>query len=402
MLKRNIIILPVFALCLLLVQCTSITIVQDETPPEEKVQPIRIIKGPYLQNVQRTAITIMWETDLESTSQIDYGNEIAYSEKVVCEKLKKIHEITISRLEEETIYHYQVSSRIPDEKEEKMEPVITSKDSIFKTAVREDSPFTFAVYGDNRTYPEVHEKIAKGIAEKKPDIVLNTGDVVEFGLFYEGWGREFFEPAQELFRNTPFYIAIGNHEQDAPWYYDFVSFPEPENYYSFDYGNAHFTIIDSNQWLDKPDTEQYEWLEEDLKSTSATWKFVFFHHPPYSSYPGYTEEGTEDKKLRVLCPLFERYNVDVVFSGHVHNYERTYPLLNNNVERYRYRDKAVVYIVTGGGGAEHDSLIENRSYFTAESAVMYHYCISKIDAKNFQMMVYDIEGKPFDFLNIRK
>lgn len=385
-------------LCLLILQQCGIRNIKTQTEilTKEKAYSIQIIKGPYLQNVQRKAITIMWETDREAASQVIYRKGVSYKEKVVCNRLNKIHEITINELEEETKYHYKVTSGIPE-----VGAKVTSKEATFKTAVKGESPFCFAIYGDNRTYSEVHERITNAIAEKRPDIVLNTGDVVHSGRLYEGWGREFFEPAKELFKNTPFYIAIGNHEGDSHWFYDFVSYPEPENYYSFDYGNAHLTVIDSTRDY-QPGTTQYKWLEEDLKSAGNTWKFVLFHHPPYSSFPGYSGRGTEDKKRRVLCAAFERYNVDVVFNGHVHSYERTYPLLNNRVEKLEYRDSAVIYIVTGGGGAELDNLKKNKSYFTAESAMLYHYCFVRIDGKNFEMVVYDIDGNPIDFLAISK
>jgi phosphodiesterase/alkaline phosphatase D-like protein len=147
------------------------------------------------------------------------------------------------------------------------------------------------VYGDSKSNGKSRKKISECIAEKKPDIVLITGDVVTNGNNYEDWGRDFFEPANKLFANTPVYIAIGNHEKNAHWFYDFVSYPEQENYYSFDYGNAHFTIVDSNKADLKnidtsdycPGSPQYEWLKEDLKSSKCDWKFVFLHHPPYSS-----------------------------------------------------------------------------------------------------------------------
>lgn len=363
---------------------------------------LNIIKGPYLQNVRKDCITVMWETNMEASSCVDYGESVSYGTKVVCDKLKEIHEITISGLKEETIYHYQVSSEVPTKLKQEVQRIV-SEDSVFKTAVRGNYPFCFAVYGDNRGGSKRHARIAEAIAHKRPDIVLHVGDVVPRGRDYEDWGKHFFEPAKNLLKNTPFYIAIGNHEENAQWFYDFVSYPEPKNYYSFDYGNAHFTIIDSNKIVQediatsdlRPGGPQYEWLEKDLKSSHSEWKFVFFHHSPYSSMPGYPMVGIEAMKI---ISLFERYDVDIVFSGHVHNYERTYPLKNNKADL----KNGIIYIVTGGGGAPLYSLKEKRSFFTAESAITHHYCLVNIVEKYFQMMVYDIDGKLLDHLIIRK
>ena len=102
--------------------------------------------------------------------------------------------------------------------------------------------------------------------------------------------------------------------------------------------------------------------------------------------------------MKFLSPLFEKYGVDIVFNGHIHNYERSYPLKNDKVDM----KKGIVYIVTGGGGAILESLKEKRSFFTAESAVTYHYCLVKIVKNYLHMMVYDIEGKLLDFLIINK
>lgn len=355
--------------------------------PFDQIPPLQLIKGPYLQNVKKHSITIMWETSIEASSRVDYGKTNTYGEKIVSEELVKIHEITIAGLEEETIYHYQVSSVSKDRQE------CFSEDNIFKTAVKDNTPFCFTVYGDNRTNVERHERIADAMVERRPDLVMNVGDVVTDGTNYEQWGREFFEPAKRLFKNTPFYISIGNHEygREREWFHRFVSFPQPENYYSFDYGNAHFTVIDS-QGGGGRGSAQYEWLEEDLKSATATWKFVFFHHAPYCSCihvaPG----------RRVLCPIFEKYHVDIVFNGHSHIYERTHPLTKDTLDM----TQGVIYVTTGGGGAGLHKLNEKRSYWTAELAGKYHYCLVKIAEKNLQMMVYDIDGKLLDFLTIRK
>ena len=409
--KGNLFKLSGSVLCLLILEVvlTSSAVAQSEAVSKEDVNSIRIIKGPYLQNVQKTAITIMWETGCEATSRVDYGKEKAYSKKIVSEKLEKIHEITISGLEEETIYHYQVSSNVPSEQAEKVR-TIASEDNIFKTAVKDNTPFCFAVWGDNRTDAKTHKRIIDVIVERRPDIVINVGDVVTKGDNYEEWGREFFEPAKELFKNTPFYIAIGNHEyydkdykytpgKRCEWFHRFVSCPPHDNYCSFDYGNAHFVILDVNKFAYNigptdchPGSVQYKWLEEDMRSSDATWKFVFWHPPPYCS------GDYAVPKMRELCPLLEKYGVDVVFNGHAHVYERSYPLRGNRIDM----KDGIVYIVSGGGGCGLTNLGEKRSFWTAEAVSRHHYCLVKIAEKNFEMIVYDIDGKVLDLLTISK
>ena len=101
-----------------------------------------------------------------------------------------------------------------------------------------------------------------------------------------------------------------------------ATFPRMANY-SFDYGNSHWTFIDSNVYVDWSDAYLRNWLARDLAAArDATWKFVVFHHPPFNSSRAHFSE----QQMRLVSDIFEHRGVDVVFSGHVHNYQRSHPL----------------------------------------------------------------------------
>ena len=148
--------------------------------------------------------------------------------------------------------------------------------------------------------------------------------------------------------------------------------------FSFDYGNAHWTIVDSNPYVDWTDESLKSWVAADLAAAqNATWRFVVFHHPGFNS----SREHFEQQQMRLLAPIFEAGQVDIVFNGHVHNYQRTFPLKfvpdkkgtllvggrdNKNVRgrvvngRWRLdksfdgssntRPDGVIYLITGAGG----------------------------------------------------
>jgi len=131
-----------------------------------------------------------------------------------------------------------------------------------------------------------------------------------------------------------------------------------ERYYSFDYGHAHFVALDASVST-APGSAQHAWLEQDLATSTKPWKFVFFHHPPYSGgfiiIDGKRLETENITVRRNLVPLFELYGVNIVFSGHSHSYERTYPILQNQAidqgqEPDYINPSGPIYIVTGGGG----------------------------------------------------
>jgi hypothetical protein len=139
--------------------------------------------------------------------------------------------------------------------------------------------------------------------------------------------------------------------------------------YSFDYGPAHFVALDSNSYTTKELEKMIPWIERDLASTSQRWKFVCFHAPAFHT----SKEHFTEQKMRLLEPLFEKAGVDIVFAGHVHNYQRSKPLrftpnppkrdpkgrVNGSFELDDTFDGSkdttpagIIHIVSGGGGAK--------------------------------------------------
>ena len=157
------------------------------------------------------------------------------------------------------------------------------------------------------------------------------------------------------------------------------TYPRMTNY-SFNYGNAHWTVLDADTYVDWTDKELTDWVAKDLAdSKDAQWHFVMFHHPGFNS----SREHYEQQHMRLLAPIFEAGKVDIVFNGHVHNYQRSFPLTfvpdkkgtllvggkDNKVIRGRVvpgrwtldktfdgktqtTAKGVIYLVTGAGGQE--------------------------------------------------
>jgi hypothetical protein len=102
--------------------------------------------------------------------------------------------------------------------------------------------------------------------------------------------------------------------------------------------------------------------------------------------------------MRVLVPLYEKYEVDIVWVGHIHTYERTWPIWQNRVDPAR----GVIYIQTGGGGAELEDFAPTRSWFTAKLLRNWQYCVVLIQGKTLTMMAYDIDGRLYDYLELQK
>jgi predicted phosphodiesterase len=199
--------------------------------------------------------------------------------------------------------------------------------------------FSFLVYGDTRTHYDRHALVTARMAEEEAAFVVHTGDLVEFPTTEE-WDS-FFLSGEKLFLRMPFYPVLGNHERNHRSYYDLFVLPpgggrENEQWWAIFWGDVLLVGLDSNTPYLKLTGLQAEtaWLEGVL-SQEARYKFVFLHHPLWSSDVNY--QG--DEGLAALWhPLFLRYGVTAVFMGHAHNYEH---IVRDGVD----------YIVTGGGGA---------------------------------------------------
>lgn len=230
----------------------------------------------------------------------------------------------------------------------------------FQTAAPPGHPFTFVVYGDNRSDEEAHARVAAAIAREGADFLVNTGDIV--GLPTAGEYDDFFRVEGPLLAKHVMFPALGNHE-----YYSGLgvdrwerAFSTPSassgsrRYYSFDWGDARFIVLDFNE----PTPAQTRWLDATLASArDRAHRFVFLHHGPFSS----GHHGENRFAQAVWLPLFQKHNVDLVFSGHDHDYERGLDARSG-----------LRYIVTGGGGAPLYDTNSRRPYQQVFEAGLHH------------------------------
>jgi hypothetical protein len=329
-------------------------------------------RGPYLQSVTPNSIWVMWETTSPSTGKVEYGLTPELGQ--VVEEIEAVlhHELQLTGLTPYTDYYYRVDR---------------GKVAKFRTAADTNyGNFQFAVYGDTRSGHSVHRKIVKRIVNFAPDFVLHTGDLVEWGRVDSEWDQ-FFKIEEPLLRIAPFYPSLGNHEDFDPnhfdnHYLDIFHLPGNELWYAFDYGNARFISLKADGYPLRepfPDDEQLSWLEDQLEDNKAAWLIVFFHVGLFTSR---SEDFLELGMRESLVPLFEEYDVDVVFMGHHHSYERI--LVNG-----------ITYVVTAGGGAGLYELNEPEQ--GSQMAVSAHHFLA-IEIKGNQLFgrAIDLRGKVID------
>jgi len=190
----------------------------------------------------------------------------------------------------------------------------------------------FAVIGDTGTGDQHEYAVAQKVTEYrnqfKFDFVIMMGDNTYNGD--KALNKVFDQPYKPLLdAGVKFYAALGNH--DTPNQRDYKLFNMGgKQYYTFRPKlGVRFFALDSNYMS----PEQLTWLETELKASGSDWKIAFFHHPLYSS--GGTH-GSDVALREKLEPMFLKYSVDVVLSGHDHFYERIKP------------QKGIQYWVVGG------------------------------------------------------
>jgi predicted phosphodiesterase len=214
-----------------------------------------------------------------------------------------------------------------------------------------DGSFKFAVLGDfgtgDQTQYELADQMVKLRQRFKYEIVVLVGDNLYGSERPQDFQNKFEIPYKPLLdAGVKFYAALGNHDAREQRYYKLFNM-DGKLYYTFSpKSDIRFFVFESTY----PVPEQIEWLEKELKASGSAWKIVYFHHPLYSS----GERHGSDLRLReVLEPLFVKYNVSVVLTGHDHFYERLKP------------QKGIAYFVVGSGGQLRKGNIDRGTGLTA-------------------------------------
>jgi acid phosphatase type 7 len=403
----------------------------DPRGPIARVLPGGFLVRPYLQlggTPAPDALRILWQAeDIEAAWALEYHPRVEGPWRladgptwrrvaVPGVPAHRVYRVDVSNLEPGSSFGYRVRRG--------GEIVFAAEGRAPKAA---GQPYRFAIFGDCGAGTAEERAVANQAHLARPDFLLIAGDIVYTrGRICEY--REKFWPVYDadvasssigapLLRSTLVIAAPGNHDvafRDLGQYPDglayFYYWDEPLNgptsqegglfvptlagpeanraaflqgagpayprmaNFSFDYGNAHWTVLDSNPYVDWTNPDLRAWLARDLAAAKdATWRFVAFHHPVFNS----SRAHFGDQHMRVLVDIFEAGRVDVVWAGHVHNYQRTYPL---TFQRERDRDgqpvrqgdripgrwtldtgydgrvhtlpHGIIYVITGGGGAD--------------------------------------------------
>jgi predicted phosphodiesterase len=236
--------------------------------------------------------------------------------------------------------------------------------------------FNFVAAGDWGCNSDTKETIAN-IMDKNPKFVLGLGDY-SYESTADCWLDD-INPVEEKMK-----VVLGNHEMPSGEERDYFSenaneeFKKrfnlsKEQYYSFTNNNVHFVAL-STEMAETEHSRQIAFVNNDLSKSSSDpdidWIIVYFHRPLYT-LPG--SLGAEDELRKIYHPIFTEYGVDLVLQAHIHNYQRSYPIIYNNNNddpaesivitdhnKYEYDDpKGQIFVIAGTAGAELSDVIGN-------------------------------------------
>jgi hypothetical protein len=263
------------------------------------------------------------------------------------------------------------------------------------------TPFRFVTYGDARFHdpkdtdaanPVVRQALVQAIAQSNPAFISFGGDIVYNGDDKNDWKVWDSETAQWRAHNIPVYPALGNHdlhgdEKLALANY-FERFPDLKNsrYYSLRAANTLTLVLDSS--LDEISGPQGQWITRKLDHIPGNVDFVFIvlHHPPYTSssdmkmFGGGHSARSQEKELAAALEARQQ-NLPariVVFSGHVHNYER-------------HEHGGVTYFVTGGAGAHAYPIERAKDDPFQSKEVNYHYLMVEVDRGSLKIAMHRLD-----------
>jgi predicted phosphodiesterase len=192
----------------------------------------------------------------------------------------------------------------------------------FKFPLKADS-VRFAAIGDTGTGEQPQYETAQQMLKARLtypfDFVIMLGDNIYGGSKPADFDKKYAVPYKPFMdAGVKFYATLGNHDDTNERFYKPFNM-NGESYYTYKKGNVRFFVLNSNYM----DPKQLAWLENQLQNSGkGDWKICYFHHPLYTSAKFH---GPSLDLRKSLEPLFIKYGVDVVFSGHEHVYERVHP-----------------------------------------------------------------------------
>lgn len=354
-----------------------------------------LLWGPYLQDVRADRASVLWATrgsagvgsvrHFTADGSVDTPTVVQFlpASRSGLPQDVWLHRANLLGLQQATEYRYIVSLD--------GQPAASTPDLKFRTAGA--LPFRFLAIGDTGDNGAGQRLLAQSLNRETAAFLLHLGDIAYWDGTFIQYQQAFFEIYAQLLVHIPAFLTIGNHDATDGAYPYRTLFLSPRGealYYSFDWANAHFTVLDSNASF-TPKGPMLDWLEQDLANTRQTWRIVAIHHPPFPSTDYKRNDPICRRVLNELTPIFERHGVHLILSGHEHIYQRNQP---RRAGAFLPQGPGAVYVTSGGGGSQNYDPGDDP--YIAASASGPHYLRIDVTSSSLRAEVVDPYGKILD------
>jgi acid phosphatase type 7 len=362
-----------------------------------------VVRGPFLQQTDSDSTVVVVKTDVAAAVRV--VAEPPNRAPIVGESSGAQHVVRLESLPAATSIPYRVEV-----------DGVAAKTGTIRTPGAPNTAAgrraVFGVIGDYGTKgPAEHGNVARLVA-RGVDALLTVGDNSYPDGAAAEWDATVFGPLAPLLPNTTFWPVAGDHEYRTAWsqpYLDAFELPEGpqgERYYAFDWGDLHVVAIDTNcitpvdpntQGCDA--TTMLAWLRADLAASKAPWTAAILHRPALAT----GHYGVYPQIQSALVPIFEEYGVDIVFQGHNHLYERTWPTRGGKPVAKDYDHRAApVYVTAGGGGDWLYDFALPAAEWTAYREKNYQHLVVTLDGGSLKVESVLLDGTVHDAFTIVK
>lgn len=230
-------------------------------------------------------------------------------------------------------------------------------------------------------------------AEHDIRFVLHGGDITDDATDEAAWQE--FETLRETLDGVMLYPAWGNHDDGLAQgkYFDIERNGPPDmakQFYSFDYENAHFIMMDSS-YMGLQNDAYVQWLRDDVAAAGQQWNILVMHHPLYPATDSEKDLMRAEAQRALWLDAIEESGVDLVLCGHQHVYMHSKSL------RQGVEDAGgVTYVMVSSGGEEPEHALADYDYIAAARDDISSYCVLRIGETKLDITAYDQTGAEID------
>ena len=326
---------------------------------------LTLTRGPYLQLGTQSSIVVRWRTETATNSRVRYGTDPSNLSSVVDDSTSTTeHLVKLTGLNPSTKYYYSLGHSAAT--------LAGGASHFFVTAPTPgtEQPTHIWVAGNSGTENAKARAVRDAYLKYKDSRYTHLWLILGDNAYQNGTDSDYqgavFNTYPTLLRQTVLWPTLGRHDgitadsaSQSGAYYDTFTLPKQgeaggmasgtEAYYSFDYANIHFVVLDSIESSKAPAGAMLTWLKNDLAATTQPWIIAYWYHPPYSkgSHDSDTETALREMRENAL-PILEDAGVDLVLNGHSGSYDRSFLIDGHYGSSGTFEPKTM--LVDGGDG----------------------------------------------------